>query len=389
MSELSAQLPAGRITVSIEESALPPDTLFTFAARDNPKRAFLFLSHVLGKHLPVTPDIMERIHDRLARTIPALPAPVVFIGMAETATCLGQGVFEAWTRAHPGTPALYLHSTRYRVAGGEAVGFDERHSHAPRQWFYLPAGEQEVIAFRAARSLVLIDDEISTGATFANLAKACARHAPYLQHTHLCTITDFSGEARSEIPAQFSTPLTIGAILRGKWSFAASAAPVGGQAIANAQAHVAPLLADQGFGRMGTRQPIQLCGEDVAAIATPISPDERVLVLGTGEFMHAPFLLARALARRTGADVRSHATTRSPILQWGPIEKSLCFEDNYGEGVRNYLYNFARSDYDHVFLCHEAGASHHLPPLASLLNASLLSFHAGGRIERSAEAAIH
>lgn len=378
---LSAMLPAGRISITVEHSVLPANDLFTFAARDNPKRAFLFLSHVLGKHLPVSPTTMEQVHNCLAAGIPALPSPIVFIGMAETATGLGQGVFEAWLRMNTQIPAIYLHSTRYKVAGLEAVYFDEIHSHAPRQWFYLPANEKEAEIFHSARSLVLIDDEISTGTTLANLAKICSAHAQHLQHAHLCTITDFTGGASGEIKAKFDIPITIGTMLRGRWTFEQNTKPTQGFNLSNTQASVAPWITDHGYGRLGRNSSLTLDAIDISTIARSISSSDRVLVLGTGEFMHAPFVLARELARATRAHVLTHATTRSPILSWGPIEKSLCFEDNYGEGVCNYLYNFERANYDHVFLCHESGASHHLNTLATMLDATLLSFHDGGRIE--------
>ncbi|HNC83369.1 MAG TPA: phosphoribosyltransferase domain-containing protein, partial [Nitrospira sp.] len=128
---LVGNLPQGRIEVSIERAEMAPERLFTFATRNNPKRAFLFLSHVLGKHLPVPPALMAEVHERIAAHIPDLPEPILFVGMAETATCLGQGVFEAWLRDHPGKQALFLHTTRYDVAGASPIVFEESHSHAP------------------------------------------------------------------------------------------------------------------------------------------------------------------------------------------------------------------------------------------------------------------
>src|SRR5579875_921843 len=47
-----------KINVKITENdyQIPPQHLFDMAARINKKRAFLFVSRVLGKHLPVHPS---------------------------------------------------------------------------------------------------------------------------------------------------------------------------------------------------------------------------------------------------------------------------------------------------------------------------------------------
>ena len=217
---LCGELPMGRIEVTVDRAEMVPQALFSLATRNNPKRAFLFLSHVLGKHLPVVPTAMEAVHERLARHIPELPQPVVFIGMAETATCLGQGVFEAWLRTHPGQEAVYLHTTRYQVRSGLPINFEEAHSHAPLQWLYQPEDPTLSQRFQHARSLVLIDDEISTGSTFANLARACRVHSPAITHVHLAAITDFTGPTRKErLATQLDTELSIGALLYGQWHF--------------------------------------------------------------------------------------------------------------------------------------------------------------------------
>ncbi|MBP6417880.1 MAG: TRSP domain-containing protein, partial [Giesbergeria sp.] len=135
-----------------------------------------------------------------------------------------------------------------------------------------------------------------------------------------------------------------------------------------------PLLHDSGFGRLGRSGPVRLAPKALAAVAAGISAGQRVLVLGTGEFMHPAFVLGRTLEALTGASVHLQSTTRSPILPWGPITHTECFDDPYGEGIANYLYNFTRSDYDHVLLCHEAPPSAALQALAQRWRARLVHF---------------
>ena len=392
-------LPAGTLHLQVERSELPVQQLFVLAARNNPRRAFLFVSRVLAKHLPVAPAVVQDCHERIASRIPAQfgaqPGPVLFIGMAETATGLGQGVFDAWQRQHPGAAALYLHTSRYRAVGAQALAFEESHSHAPQVFLHLPTDPVLHAQFVAARALVLVDDEISTGNTFVHLAHTCFGQAPHIERVHLASITDFCGAARAGLQARMGRPLTTGALLDGAWTFTPHAAP--GSADGAAEAPVAPpaqaaqaapgqepFFHDSGFGRLGRSGPVQLAPAAVARVAAGITADQQVLVLGTGEFMHPAFVLARALQAQTGASVQLQSTTRSPILPWGPITQTECFADPYGEGIANYLYNFTRSDYDHVLLCHETPPSEVLQALARRWRARLVHFISDDCLAQSA-----
>ena len=208
LSRRSVALPTGTLDVALAEGADEFEDLLGFAARANAKRGFLFLSKVLGKHWPVKPSSMLAIHERLAATVPASEGPVVFIAMAETAIGLGQGVFEAWLRAHPGREALFVHTTRYRVGGGALIEFEEAHSHAPRQFLHMPEDPQLRALLLAASTLVLVDDEASTGNTFLNLTEACRRLNPGIARVHLATITNFmGGKATAALSARFGPSL--------------------------------------------------------------------------------------------------------------------------------------------------------------------------------------
>lgn len=385
---VSHPLPSGTLHLSIERSELPAPELFLLAARNNPRRAFLFVSRVLAKHLPVAPSVVQDCHERIAQRIGAQPGPVLFIGMAETATGLGQGVFEAWQRQHPGMAALYLHTSRYRAVGAQALAFEESHSHAPQVFLHVPTDPLLHAQFVGARALVLVDDEISTGNTFVNLAHTCFGQAPGIEQVHMACITDFSGPARGGLSARMGCPVTSGALLEGAWSFTpdSPSAAAGAADAPPAQAALGqePWLQDSGWGRLGRSDAIRLTPAALAPVATGIAAGERVLVLGTGEFMHPAFVLGRALAAQTGAQVRLQSTTRSPILPWGPITHTECFDDPYGEGIANYLYNFTRSDYDHVLLCHEAPPSAALQALAQRWRARLVHFISEDHLAQSA-----
>ncbi|NNG65057.1 phosphoribosyltransferase, partial [Pseudomonas fragi] len=79
---LHANLKRGRLDVEVNASTFDPQALFSFAERRNPKRAFLFVSRVLGRHIPARPSLMAASFNALAAKIPAdLPGPVLVIGM--------------------------------------------------------------------------------------------------------------------------------------------------------------------------------------------------------------------------------------------------------------------------------------------------------------------
>ena len=118
---LHANLKRGRLEVKVNASTFAPQALFDFAERRNPKRAFLFVSRVLGRHIPARPSLMAESFNALAGKIPAdLPGPVLVIGMAETAVGLGAGVHRALSQTR--NDCVYLCSSRHPT--GSALFFD-------------------------------------------------------------------------------------------------------------------------------------------------------------------------------------------------------------------------------------------------------------------------
>ncbi|SHH60026.1 phosphoribosyltransferase domain-containing protein [Massilia sp. CF038] len=377
-------LPTGTLELSVTNSAFPLDELVGFAARANNKRGFLFLSKVLGKHWPVTPSTMRTIHDQMAASVPAIEGPVVFIAMAETAIGLGQGVFEAWLRAHPGREALFIHTTRYHVGEVPIIEFAEAHSHAPRQFLHMPPDPQQRALLLSARTLVLVDDEASTGNTFLNLANACRELNPGIERVHLAAITNFMGDdATAALRERFGLPTSMAAALNGEYQFIP-----GELAAEGAPAQRFDASADRGasgaFGRFGLNDPLTVPAALADSLAGQVRGGERVLVLGTGEFMHPAFLLGAALEQR-GVDVVVQSTTRSPILKWGAVSAALAFHDNYGEGVTNFLYNVAPDQYQHVFICHETAPNEALFQLAGVFKARLFHFISETEVEEVSE----
>lgn len=346
----SRTLSSGTLRVTPTGGLHPLDELFGMAERRNPKRAFLFVSKVLGRHIPVAPRIMRTVYRQLAGQFPGLDTgPVLVIGMAETAVGLGAGVFDELR--HQAADPVYLTSTRHPVPGELLCEFKENHSHATDHLIYLPDDVELRRRVINARTLVLIDDEATTGNTFINLLEAL-QTAGLSQLTQVIavTLTDWSGDA---LARRCALPLHTVSLVQGDWHWEPNPdAPVPVMPAVNVTAAGSvPITGRQSWGRLGMTTPAADLGRDITARA-----GEKILVLGTGEFVWEPFLLAERL-ENAGAEVKYSSTTRSPIATGFAIQSAIAFTDNYGLGIANFVYNVAHQQFDRIVLCAETPAA--------------------------------
>lgn len=307
--------------------------LLGLAVRDNPKRAHLLVSGVLGKHVPAPPAAVLGSGLTLGRRVRALLGPdtadrAVVLGYAETATALGHCVADGI-----GT-VPYLHSTRRAVPDVPRAGhFEEEHSHATSH-LLLP---QDPRLLAGDGPLVLVDDEFSTGNTVLNTISALHAHAPRAHYVVVAlvdmrTTTDrtrleaYAAElgARVDVVALAAggVDLPDGVLERGLALVAGHRTPPPAPAAAHHTVLV-PLRWPAGLpdgGRHGFTPAHRARLEaalpamaDRLRAALPAAA-RRVLVLGCEELMYAPLRLAGALQDATGLDVRFSTTTRSPVL---------------------------------------------------------------------------
>jgi hypothetical protein len=359
---LSAELQRGTITVEVERSLMPASEMFGFAERINPKRSFLFVSKVLGRHIPVRPSTMRKTFQVLASQIAAdLPGPVLFIGMAETAIGLGAGVHQQYVEDTGRDDAVYICTTRYPLGTPLICEFQEEHSHATRHLVHEPVDPRIRELVANARSLVLVDDEASTGKTFSNLfASLPEAIRSNITDTVLVTLTDWSDGAAA---AKMTGKVTEASILSGRYSWTpredvVAAAPQVPTIERHAREEVSPQI-DRDWARLGVVEH----GHHLHAKA---AEDGVTLVLGTGEHVWQPFLLAERL-EKAGADVFYSSVTRSPISEGHVIGSKFSFSDNYGGTVPNYLYNVDPARYGKIILCSETGVEHICGDLISAL----------------------
>lgn len=403
MTAISYTLPQGELSLSLRAgvNGAQAQDYFSVVARDNPRRAFLFLSKLLGKHVPVSPTVMRETYHKLATQLQQLHLSdsYLFVGMAETATALSQGVYDAWLEdVQEGTSlppsslppsSVFVSTTRYYFADKQRIEFEEAHSHAPAIGLYVPDDKKLKSHFMSAKTLVVIDDELSTGKTVVALVKALLSQGLPLERVITVVLTDFSQAHDAEM-RQALSPIALErvSLLQGQWQFKANPKANNAPHVTNSDLNSdlakaqtdkkillpanAPSKGNQ-MARLGT-QTVSVLSEAVKQQCQKfLGNSQRILVLGCGEYMYPPYLLAHYLTT-LGVDAYFCATTRSPIKVWGDIRHRHCWSDPYGEGVNNYLYNYHREKYDDVWLISELPSNNVLRDTAKQLQARLLCF---------------
>lgn len=361
--ERHVELRSGSLDLRVLRADLSLDELLGFAARANPKRGFLFVSKVLGKHIPCRPHVMRRVYETLADLIGPLDSGALVIGMAETATGLGAGVADSLARRHEPGQIISQHTTRHPTSGDLWVTFDESHSHAPDHLLYRPLNHIEMEVNRA-RSLVLVDDEITSGRTLMMLAREieAAWSGPLDEIVLVSIVSWLTPERRRALESSLSAPVRCVSLLEGDFSF--SPHPdfnprLPGQVSPTRQAR----LSRSDLGRRGVNPLSSTPTMWVEELISTLDASRPVSVIGTGEFAYQPFLLAESL-ERAGFEVTYQSSTRSPILLGGAISESVAINDEHGEGVSNYLHNPPTSVHRQVIVAYESeecARRHELP----------------------------
>ncbi|MFV0461287.1 MAG: phosphoribosyltransferase domain-containing protein [Actinomycetales bacterium] len=453
--------------------------------RRNPKRAHLLVSTVLGKHVPTDPRIVYGsglllgllVHDVLAgaprdrgglaalltealashgetsgeddqgpppgeaarrfgsaarravrQTPPLRPAPTV-LGYCETATGLGHCVADALAGSD------YLHSTRRVTTVPSIAGFEEEHSHATSH-LLSPHDPGLLIGARAAaRPLVLVDDELTTGRTILNTIGSLHAQAPRARYV-VAALVDMRDpeheQAMATYAAQLGTRIDVVSLARGRVHLPTDLGDRAAALISRHQARrgdVSPRqqpsgtlisrhqargedacpappppmppppmppvhieVAELGQAREGGRHGIDARSRQTLAAAMlgaagrwAATAGERLLVLGTEEFLAAPLLLAQAFAdAEPTATVRFSSTTRSPAVAVDdpdyPLRTVVQFEADEassepGGPDRRYAYNVRpghdQPRWDRILLVRDLPSDEHPEPSPSRLAQAL------------------
>ena len=372
--QLLVALRSGHLLIETDTARIPLQRLIGFASRINSKRGFLFISKLLGKHYPVSPRKMAWSYRSLAKKIltqTTFNGPSLWVGMAETATGLGYGIYAAAHGLVGVKHSLFMQTTRYLLSSYERIEFIEAHSHATDFSLYFPQNPVDRQIFLHAEQLILMDDEISTGATFSRLIAAYLKVNPDLKSVVIASLVNFAAkEHRQRVEIEARIPVQWIYLLQGRWQFE----PADGEheyftdssinVIGNGECKKHMLAWP---GRLGIHQPIEINEKNIRDFLA-LLPDEMdnrpILVLGTGECNPPAYLLGRAV-EKAGYRVIVQATTRSPIFVEGDIGSCIRFSDNYQDNIHNFLYNIDVDAYRLIVFCHET------PLLAGSSNSEL------------------
>jgi hypothetical protein len=405
------------VTVHVKENSfqLPMDSLFRMAARINKKRAFLFVSKVLGKHIPVdpytsllsgaalslllyrelnkenskqidsllvetvkgltNPNDAKKVYHKILHSELVLPDRVKFIGFAETATALGHSMYNVFNGG-----CTYIHTSRELIPSMTSlINFDEEHSHAVSHRCY--ASDQDVID--GEETIVLVDDEITTGNTALNIIKDIQAKYPRKEYI-IASLLDWrteedeqryaelekklgirirslslvrgtievEGEPILSIPQEVMTSVTE--VPRIEFIYLNDLFEMKGKESQNSDGSVnrAPFV--QGTGRFGIHESDnQKTDSGVSAAAKKLlgfRDGGNTLCLGTGEFMYLPMRIASEMGER----VAYHSTTRSPIHSVNDddyaISHGMSFSSPEDKELKNFIYNIIPGQYRDLFL---------------------------------------
>ena len=325
------------------------DDILKLAKRyNNNKRSYLLVNPLQGKHLAVSPaaalDMMYALGDMLREKYPEAG---LVIGFAETATAIGAA-------AAFRLGCSYIHTTREDITADAMLYFSEEHSHAT---------EQKLCCDRLSGyaentdAVILIDDEISTGKTLINIVE------------RLRTVSGFEGKriVAASIISRVSDENLARLENAGIISECLLKLPEEDYTAAVEHINVSP--AERIIGtditpeKLSAELPDPRKGVDAAQytecckrlaeklyyrLSDRLNGAERVLVLGTEEFMYPAIVMGQYLEQRGFGGVFTHSLTRSPIgicsAQGYPIREGYLVHSFYDSSRETYIYNPDRYD---------------------------------------------
>jgi pyrimidine operon attenuation protein/uracil phosphoribosyltransferase len=313
------------------------DPVLGFGSRINNKRSFLFISKILGKHIPVSPKKLNTTHLKLAKLVnPAIKEDnVLLIGLAETATGLGWGLFEQIISKSK----IYIHTTRVMLEQKHLIDFEEEHSHATEQYLYAPKSSK--FHLNKINHIVIVDDEITTGNTIKNLIGQLnvVFNKPKIS---VVTLLNWSNYKKN---------YKIYALHEGKFTFKEKPWLLAENTVSNNTDFVKPILKklSNGYGRVGAYSFPAISQENSKLFKK--FKNNKILLLGTGEFMFYAQIASRHFHESNTLKIQS--TTRSPVSIGGNIKSKISFKDNYYPEINNYLYNVIDKKYDVIIIFSE------------------------------------
>ncbi len=283
---------------------------------------------------------------------------LLLIGFAETATAIGSAL-----AVHLDAP--YLQTTRETIPGADYVYFSESHSHATEQ--RLVRSDLEQILKETDR-ILFVEDEVTTGNTILNIIRILKKE--YSDSLRFAVASILNGMNREleaayqalEIPLYYLVKTchdSYTAIAEG-WTKEGITNPPD-TAPASVPFFEEKTISGAVNARCLTRGGIyqnacQLFWKQLQNLL-PLTEKQKILVLGTEEFMY-PALFTASQLEKAGHTVLCHSTTRSPIMPGSepeyPLHEAYELISLYEKERITYLYDL--DSYDLVLILTDSPA---------------------------------
>ena len=333
---------------------------------NNTKRSYLVVDPLQGKHVPVEPSKALNLFKSLAEKLQGKyeGERLLLIGFAETATAIGaQAAITLGTK--------YIQTTREVIQDARYLFFSEAHSHATEQKLVKDDIDRVI---NDIDRIVFIEDEVTTGNTIMNIIKIITKEyqkkikfavASLLNgmteeslkiyqdekiELHYLVKTDHSGYGA--VAEQYRCDgLYICAIPE---NHTHESADIDVQSEKNMREHIISIPGWMNARRfVDAKQYEAACRKlaETVIAETGVKQGERVLVIGTEEFMY-PALLTGQEIEKMGCEVRSHSTTRSPIAvsteEEYPLHCRYELRSLYDPDRKTFIYDL--ENYDRVIV---------------------------------------
>jgi len=331
--------------------------LVAIAKRENnKKRNYLVVNPIQGKHIPVSPGRALELFEQLAKQLKDFYGKerLLLIGFAETATAIG-----AHTAACIG--AMYIQTTREELQGADYLFFSETHSHATEQKL---VKEDMSMVLPGIDRVVFIEDEVTTGNTILNIINVLEN--TYLYDIKFAVASLLNGMNEEALSVYKSRNIDLHYIVKTNHDDYPKAA----EQIEADGRYIKPDTECHGFpkevriaGWMNARRLVDAKQYEMACEKLwnevkkhlRIENGKKYLVIGTEEFMYPALYIGRRM-EELGALVKSHSTTRSPILVSQdaayPLQTRYELKSLYDSKRVTYIYNL--DQYDEVMIVTDA-----------------------------------
>lgn len=344
--------------VTINYLDKPVEDVIKMAKRhNNPKRDFLFVNTLLGKHIAVQGRDALMMHRALGDKVYELfkekgweNKKVLLVGFAETATALAQNIMFyslKFKEKFPLNIVGYTQTTREELPSNQYtnIAFEEEHSHATSQKLYFDKElDYDVVLF--------VEDEITTGNTILNFISQFEKHQSgkdYAVASILNWQNDKDAKTFSEkgvevaflVRGKMKTELPSFSIKEGK-EYDLYQDEVNYKANLSLRNNPRLPMTVEEFSEYVTFGDNK--DKEFSKLISLKDSKKKTLIIGTEENMFVPIFFAIII----DADVK--ATTRSPIessLEDGyPISSRLKLNSAYESGRVTYLYDMDLGDYE-------------------------------------------